>query len=151
MTSAGTLLPARLGSDLAPWLRPCPNLQHEVAEFIWFLRSNLTDLYYHDVSRAAASSQQFRSARLGLWSSHHERSVVRRWDYTIGRTAPFARQVPIYGMAATRAGARSFEPGVAAVNRERKCKHVTLQVLWKNVSMISGGYRHSRSCELYRA
>src|SRR5690348_4293184 len=40
----------------------------------------------------------------------------------------------------------------AAVHRELKRKHVTLQILWDEyIEQNPGGYRYSRFCELYRA
>src|SRR5437868_7987476 len=44
------------------------------------------------------------------------------------------------------------EPDWAAVHRELKRKHVTLQILWDEyIERHPEGYRYSRFCELYRA
>ena len=43
------------------------------------------------------------------------------------------------------------EPDWAALNRELKRKHVTLQILWDEyIEANPDGYRYSRFCELYR-
>jgi transposase len=47
---------------------------------------------------------------------------------------------------------RRTEPDWAAVHRELKRKHVTLQILWDEyIERHPDGYRYSRFCELYRA
>jgi transposase len=47
---------------------------------------------------------------------------------------------------------RRTEPDWAAVHRELKRKHVTLQILWDEyIEQNPDGYRYSRFCELYRA
>ena len=46
---------------------------------------------------------------------------------------------------------RRAEPDWAAVHRELKRKHVTLQILWDEyIERHPDGYRYSRFCELYR-
>src|SRR5271170_5393402 len=46
---------------------------------------------------------------------------------------------------------RRGEPDWAAVHRELKRKHVTLQILWDEyIERHPDGYRYSRFCELYR-
>jgi transposase len=46
---------------------------------------------------------------------------------------------------------RCTEPDWAAVHRELKRKHVTLQILWDEyIERHPDGYRYSRFCELYR-
>ena len=46
---------------------------------------------------------------------------------------------------------RRAEPDWAAVHRELKRKHVTLQILWDEyIERYPEGYRYSRFCELYR-
>ena len=46
---------------------------------------------------------------------------------------------------------RLAEPDWAAVHRELKRKHVTLQILWDEyIERHPEGYRYSRFCELYR-
>ena len=58
----------------------------------------------------------------------------------------------LYGEAGRRQGCRRrAEPDWAAVNRELKRKHVTLQILWDEyIEANPEGYRYSRFCELYR-
>jgi len=47
---------------------------------------------------------------------------------------------------------RHAEPDWAAVHRELKRKHVTLQILWDEyIERCPDGYRYSRFCELYRS
>ena len=47
---------------------------------------------------------------------------------------------------------RRAEPDWAALHRELKRKHVTLQILWDEyIEQSPDGYRYSRFCELYRA
>src|SRR6185369_12133499 len=47
---------------------------------------------------------------------------------------------------------RRAEPDWAAIHRELKRKHVTLQILWDEyIEQNPDGYRYSRFCELYRA
>jgi transposase len=57
----------------------------------------------------------------------------------------------LYGPAGTKQGhRRRAEPDWAAVNRELKRKHVSLQILWDEYIEINpDGYRYSRFCELY--
>jgi transposase len=46
---------------------------------------------------------------------------------------------------------RCAEPDWAALHRELKRKHVTLQILWDEyIELHPDGYRYSRFCELYR-
>jgi len=58
----------------------------------------------------------------------------------------------LYGEAGTRQGFRRRpEPDWAALNRELKRKHVTLQILWDEyIEANPDGYRYSRFCDLYR-
>jgi transposase len=47
---------------------------------------------------------------------------------------------------------RHSEPDWAAIHRELKRKHVTLQILWDEyIERHPDGYRYSRFCELYRS
>ena len=64
-----------------------------------------------------------------------------------------ALELKLYGVAATRRGQRDrTEPDWAAVNRELKRKHVTLQILWDEyIEANPAGYSYSRYCFLYRA
>ncbi len=59
----------------------------------------------------------------------------------------------LYGPAGTKQGhRRRAEPDWAAVSRELKRKHVSLQVLWgEYIEVNPEGYRYSRCCELYAA
>ena len=56
----------------------------------------------------------------------------------------------LYGEVGARRGERRRpEPDWAALNREMKRKHVTLQILWDEyIDANPGGYRYSRFCEL---
>ena len=83
--------------------------------------------------------QRFRASKL-------------EWPLPEGLTDT-ALEAELYGVAATRGGQRDRpEPDWAAVNRELKRKHVTLQVLWDEyIELQPGGYRYSRYCDLYRA
>ena len=58
----------------------------------------------------------------------------------------------LFGAADTKQGhRRRVGPDWAAVNRELKRKHVTLQVLWgEYIEAYPDGYRYSRFCDLYR-
>jgi len=58
----------------------------------------------------------------------------------------------LYGEAGSKQGHRRRpEPDWAALNRELKRKHVTLQILWDEyIEASPDGYRYSRFCELYR-
>ena len=64
-----------------------------------------------------------------------------------------ALEVRLYGVAGTKQGhRRRAEPDWAAINRELKRKHVTLQILWDEyIELHPDGYRYSRFCELYRS
>jgi transposase len=59
----------------------------------------------------------------------------------------------LYGETGSKRGDRRRpEPDWAALNRELKRKHVTLQILWDEyIEAYPDGYRYSRFCELYRA
>lgn len=59
----------------------------------------------------------------------------------------------LYGEAGTKQGhRRRVEPDWAALNRELKRKHVTLQILWDEyIEANPDGYRYSRFCDLYRS
>jgi hypothetical protein len=73
--------------------------------------------------------QRFRASKL-------------EWPLPDGLTDT-ALEAELYGLAATRGGQRDRpEPDWAALNRELKRKHVTLQVLWDE---CIGGYRYSGS------
>ena len=61
-------------------------------------------------------------------------------------------ELRLYGETGTKQGyRRRAEPDWAALNRELKKKHVTLQILWDEyIEAHPDGYRYSRFCELYR-
>jgi transposase len=61
-------------------------------------------------------------------------------------------EMRLYGEAGTKRGHRRRpEPDWAALNRELKRKHVTLQILWDEyIEANPDGYRYSRFCDLYR-
>lgn len=58
----------------------------------------------------------------------------------------------LFAAAGTRQGhRRDAEPDWAAIHRELKRKHVTLQILWDEyIERHPDGYRYSRFCQLYR-
>ncbi|MEW6016960.1 MAG: helix-turn-helix domain-containing protein [Pseudomonadota bacterium] len=62
-------------------------------------------------------------------------------------------ELGLYGETATKQGfRRRAEPDWAALKRELKKKHVTLQILWDEyIEAHPDGYRYSRFCELYRS
>lgn len=64
-----------------------------------------------------------------------------------------ALEARLYGAAGTKQGhRRRAEFDWAAINRELKRKHVTLQILWDEyIELHPDGYRYSRFCELYRS
>jgi transposase len=86
------------------------------------------------------------------------RKTLRRFDEAgLVWPAPLdqtdaALEVRLYGAAGSRRGERRrFEPDWAALNRELKRKHVTLQILWDEyIEAHPDGYRYSRFCDLYR-
>ena len=87
------------------------------------------------------------------------REMFRRFE-TSGLTWPLPLDLAdadlearLYGEAGTKQGhRRRAEPDWAALNRELKRKHVTLQILWDEyIEANPGGYRYSRFCELYRS
>jgi transposase len=60
-------------------------------------------------------------------------------------------EVRLFANAGTKQGhRRHVEPDWAAIHRELKRKHVTLQILWDEyIEREPQGYRYSRFCELY--
>src|SRR5215472_6368166 len=55
------------------------------------------------------------------------------------------------GVGTKQGHRRRAEPDWAAVHRELKRKHITLQILWDEyIERCPAGYRYSRFCELYR-
>jgi transposase len=73
------------------------------------------------------------------------------WPLPLGLTDSELEQ-RLYGEAGSRRGYRQrAEPDWAALNRELKKKHVTLQILWDEyIEANPDGYRYSRFCDLYR-
>src|ERR1700676_2131164 len=63
-----------------------------------------------------------------------------------------ALEAQLFDAVGTKQGhRRRAEPDWAAVHRELKRKHVTLQILWDEyIERHPEGYRYSRFCELYR-
>src|SRR6202047_3533665 len=63
-----------------------------------------------------------------------------------------ALEAQLFAAVGTKQGhRRRAEPDWAAVHRELKRKHVTLQILWDEyIERHPEGYRYSRFCELYR-
>src|SRR5712691_8040693 len=63
-----------------------------------------------------------------------------------------ALEAQLFTAAGKKQGhSRRAEPDWAAVHRELKRKHVTLQILWDEyIEQNPDGYRYSRFCELYR-
>jgi len=63
-----------------------------------------------------------------------------------------ALEAQLFTAVGTKQGHRRHsEPDWAAIHRELKRKHVTLQILWDEyIERHPGGYRYSRFCELYR-
>ena len=61
-------------------------------------------------------------------------------------------EAALYHPAGTKTGhRRCLEPDWAAIHRELKRKHVTLQILWDEyIARHANGYRYSRFCDLYR-
>jgi transposase len=86
------------------------------------------------------------------------REMIERFDRA-GLAWPLSLDVTdadletrLYGEAGTKQGHRRRpEPDWAALNREMKKKHVTLQILWEEyIEAEPAGYRYSRFCDLYR-
>ena len=61
-------------------------------------------------------------------------------------------EAALYRAAGTKTGHRRCpEPDWAAIHRELKRKHVTLQIVWDEyIAQHPEGYRYSRFCDLYR-
>lgn len=86
------------------------------------------------------------------------REMVKRFDRS-GLEWPLAAdldnaqlEAKLYGAAGVKPGRRRLPaPDWAAVHRELKRKHVTLQTLWEEyIEAHPDGYRYSRYCDLYR-
>ena len=109
------------------------------------------------LTREAGLTVSEAARRTGV-SRSTVREMLRRFD-DAGLTWPLpldqtdaALEVRLYGRACTRRGERRrFEPDWAALNRELKRKHMTLQILWDEyIEAHPDGYRYSRFCDLYR-
>jgi transposase len=76
----------------------------------------------------------------------------RRWPLQAELTDT-ALEAWLFIAVGTKQGHRRHtEPDWAAIHRELKRKHVTLQILWDEyIERHPDGYRYSRFCELYRA
>jgi transposase len=70
-----------------------------------------------------------------------------------GNVTDGALEALLYKNAGTKQGhRRQVEPDWAAIHRELKRKHVTLQILWDEyIEQHPDGYRYSRFCDLFRA
>lgn len=87
------------------------------------------------------------------------REIIRRFAASgLVRPLPLeqtdaALEVRLYGAAGPKQGhRRQAEPDWAALNRELKRKHVTLQILWDEyIAADPDDYRYSRFCELHRS
>jgi transposase len=109
------------------------------------------------LSREAGLAQREVARRTGVADSTL-RAMLRRFDRS-GLAWPLPPDLTdadlehrLYGAAGTRQGfRRRAEPDWAALNRELKKKHVTLQILWDEyIEAHPDGYRYSRFCDLYR-
>jgi len=96
--------------------------------------------------------------RIGVAAST-VRATLRRFD-AAGLTWPLPEEMTdavleaqLFANAGTKQGHRRHaEPDWAAIQRELKRKHVTLQILWDEyIEREPQGYRYSRFCELYRS
>jgi transposase len=82
-----------------------------------------------------------------------ERCAARGLGWPIG---PEVSEADLEGLMFREAGAkaggrRRHEPDWAAIHKELKRKHVTLQILWDEyIERYPDGYRYSRFCEIYR-
>jgi len=109
------------------------------------------------LTREAGLTVSEAARRTGV-SRSTVREMLRRFDEA-GLAWPLpldqtdaALEVRLYGPAGSKRGQRRrFEPDWAALNRELKRKHVTLQILWDEyIESHPDGYRYSRFCDLYR-
>src|SRR6478736_6895086 len=73
------------------------------------------------------------------------------WPLPAGLTDTALEAQLFTGAGKKQGHRRRAEPDWAAVHRELKRKHVTLQILWDEyIERQPDGYRYSRFCELYR-
>jgi transposase len=74
------------------------------------------------------------------------------WPLPAELTRRGARSTAFTAVGKKQGHRRLAEPDWAAVHRELKRKHVTLQILWNEyIERQPGGYGYSRFCDLYRA
>ena len=99
-----------------------------------------------------------RSPAGSVWRSSTVRLTLKRlaaaglsWPLPAELTDA-ALEAQLFTAAGKKQGhRRRAEPDWAAVHRELKRKHVTLQILWDEyIERHPDGYRYSRFCELYR-
>ena len=108
-------------------------------------------------SNAAGVSGNEIARRVGVAASTVRLTLKRLAAAGLGWPLPADITDPVLeGQLFTAAGKkqghrRRIEPDWAAVHRELKRKHVTLQILWDEyIEQNPAGYRYSRFCELYR-
>ena len=107
--------------------------------------------------KAAGVSGNEIARRVGVAPSTVRQTLKRLAVAGLGWPLPAeltdaALEAPLYTAAGKKQGHRRLaEPDWAAVHRELKRKHVTLQILWDEyIERHPDGYRYSRFCELYR-
>src|SRR4051794_20903381 len=107
---------------------------------------------------AAGVSGNEIARRVGVASSTVRLTLKRLAAAELGWPLPAemtdaALETRLFTAAGKKQGhRRRAEPDWAAVHRELKRKHVTLQILWDEyIEQNPDGYRYSRFCELYRA
>jgi transposase len=107
---------------------------------------------------AAAVSGNEIARRVGVASSTVRLTLKRLAGAGLGWPLPVeltdaTLEARLFTAAGKKQGhRRRAEPDWAAVHRELKRKHVTLQILWDEyIERHPDGYRYSRFCELYRS
>ena len=107
--------------------------------------------------KAAGVSGNEIARRVGVASSTVRLTLKRLAAAGLGWPLPAemtdaALEAQLFTAAGKKQGHRRLpEPDWAAVHRELKRKHVTLQILWDEyIEQHPDGYRYSRFCELYR-
>ena len=106
----------------------------------------------------AGTSRHEIARRTGLAASTVRETLKRFAATGLGWPLPDdvtdgALESLLYKNAGTKQGhRRQVEPDWAAIHRELKRKHVTLQILWDEyIEQHPDGYRYSRFCDLFRA
>jgi transposase len=116
-------------------------------------------LAWRDVLRlkAAGVSGNEIARRVGVAASTVRLTLKRLAAAGLGwplpaETTDAVLEAQLFTTVGTKQGhRRRSEPDWAAVHRELKRKHVTLQILWDEyIEQNPDGYRYSRFCELYR-